>query len=176
MMKLKLNFLIIFFALLSASCIKNDSVTPVTVTPPVTPPVIADSTPVQYGTPFANVTDRRDAIIYQVNMRAFSSQGNFQAVTARLDSIKALGANVIYLMPIYPVGSLNSVNSPYCVKDYKTINAEFGNLADLRSLVEGAHSRDMSVILDWVVNHTSWDHAWMSPHRIGIYKMQLAMY
>ena len=61
-------------------------------------------TPPQYGTPFAGVPSREDAVIYQVNIRAFSPGGNFAGVTARLDSIKAVGANVVYLMPIYPVG------------------------------------------------------------------------
>jgi glycosidase len=122
------------------------------------------STFVQYGTPFANVPDRRDAVIYQVNMRAFSTQSNFQGVIARLDSIKALGVNVVYLMPIYPVGTVNSVNSPYSVRDYRAINTEFGNLTDLRALVDGAHSRNMSVMLDWVANHTAWDNPWISAH------------
>jgi len=120
---------------------------------------------IQYGTPFANVTDRQDASIYQVNMRAFSNQSNFQGVIARLDSIKALGVNVIYLMPIFPVGTLNAFNSPYCIKNYKAVGSEFGTLADLRSLVEGAHDRNMSVILDWVANHTSWDNEWISSHK-----------
>jgi glycosidase len=119
---------------------------------------------VQYGTPFASVTNRQDATLYQVNMRAFSTTSNFAGVTARLDSIKALGANVVYLMPIFPVGSVNSVNSPYCVKDYKAINSEFGTLTDLRALVDAAHSKNMSVILDWVANHTSWDNNWISSH------------
>ncbi|MBK8952657.1 MAG: alpha-amylase [Chitinophagaceae bacterium] len=130
---------------------------------PVTPPVPQE--PVQYGTPFSGVPAAQDATIYQVNMRTFSAAGNFQGVVARLDSIKALGANVIYLMPIYPVGTLNSVNSPYCVKDYKAVNAEFGNLSDLRAIVDGAHSRNMSVILDWVANHTAWDNAWISSNK-----------
>lgn len=118
--------------------------------------------PPQYGTPFAGVPDPRDAVIYQVNMRSFSATRNFQGVIARLDSIKSLGVNVIYLMPIYPVGVLKSVNSPYCIKDYKAVNSEFGTLTDLRLLIDGAHSRGMTVILDWVANHTSWDNGWMS--------------
>lgn len=120
---------------------------------------------VQYGTPFAGVPNRQDATIYQVNMRAFSAQGNFQGVIERLDSIKALGVNVIYLMPIYPIGSLRSVNSPYAVKDYKAVNPEFGTLADLRALVDGAHSKNMGVILDWVANHTAWDHPWTTAQK-----------
>jgi glycosidase len=111
------------------------------------------------------VTNRQDAVIYQVNIRAFSQGGNLQGVINRLDSIKALGINVIYLMPIYPVGTLKSINSPYCVKDYKAVNSEFGTLTDLRSLVDGAHNRNMSVMLDWVANHTSWDNAWITTHK-----------
>ena len=119
----------------------------------------------QYGIPFQYVPDRQDATIYQVNIRAFSTQGGLQGVTARLDSIRALGVNVLYLMPTYPVGILNGVNSPYCVKDYKAVNPEFGNLADLRNLVDIAHDLNMSVILDWVANHTSWDNAWITTHK-----------
>ena len=132
----------------------------VVVDPPVIIPPAAEYE--QYGTPFTGVPDARDAVIYQVNMRSFSSSRNFQGVTARLDSIKNLGVNIIYLMPIYTVGSLKSINSPYCIKDYKGISAEFGTLTDLRTLVDGAHSRGMSVMLDWVANHTAWDHPWMS--------------
>jgi len=133
--------------------------------PPVIPPVVVTNpTPTQYGTPFAGVPTREDAAIYQVNMRAFSQGGNFAGVTARLDSIKAIGVNVLYLMPIYPVGQVRSVNSPYAVQDYSAVNPEFGTLADLRTLVDGAHARGMAVMLDWVANHTSWDHAWITAH------------
>jgi glycosidase len=130
---------------------------------PITPcPLVVNENPIQYGSPFFGVPDARDAVIYQVNMRSFSTGRNFQGVTARLDSIKSLGVSVIYLMPIYPVGTMESVNSPYCVKDYKAINAEFGTLTDLRALIDGAHSRGMSVILDWVANHTAWDNSWIN--------------
>lgn len=156
---------IIFFILLTFSvfsCNKDKKkIAPTTTTQP---PSQGEAF-VQYGTPYANVPDRQDVTLYQVNMRVFSPQGNFQGVMARLDNIKDLGANVIYLMPIYPVGVLNTVNSPYCVKDYKAINTEFGTLADLRALVEAAHSKGMSVILDWVANHTSWDNGWMDIHK-----------
>lgn len=121
-----------------------------------------DQDPVPYGSPFKQVPDREDVSIYQVNIRAFSKEGNFKGVSARLDSIKALGVNVIYLMPHYPVGRKKSVNSPYCIKDYRTVNEEFGTLQDLRGLIEGAHQRRMAVILDWVANHTSYDHAWIN--------------
>lgn len=162
-LKLKTKMLntILLASLLAFGACKDESII-------VEPPVVVNTNnntitdPAQYGTPFAGVPDARDAVIYQVNMRSFSATRKFQGVIARLDSIKALGANVIYLMPIYPVGTLKSVNSPYCVKDYKAVSSEFGTLADLRLLIDGAHSKGMTVILDWVANHTSWDNAWIN--------------
>lgn len=127
--------------------------------------IVSDTSYPQYGTPFTSVPATTDAIIYQVNLRAFSQEATFKGVTARMDSIKALGVNVVYLMPVYPVGILKSaggLGSPYAVKDYKAVNTEFGNLEDLRALVNAAHERNMSVMLDWVASHTSWDNAWMS--------------
>ncbi|MEX8548852.1 MAG: alpha-amylase family glycosyl hydrolase [Mucilaginibacter sp.] len=126
---------------------------------------VSDTSYPQYGTPFANVPNTQDVIVYQVNLRAFSSDASFKGVTARLDSIKALGANVVYLLPIYPVGVLKSaggLGSPYAVKDYKAVNPEFGTLADLQNLVNTAHAKNMAVMFDWVANHTSWDNAWIS--------------
>ena len=137
---------------------KDERPAPPAVAPPATGPSA------QYGTPFAGVPDRPDAVIYQVNIRAFSPGGNLAGVTARLDSIQALGANVVYLMPIFPVGTLRGVNSPYAVRDYRAVNPAFGGLADLRALVDGAHARGMSVMLDWVANHTAWDHPWITQH------------
>lgn len=117
--------------------------------------------PPQYGTPYKHVPDRQDVILYQVNIRAFSEEGNLEGVEARLDSIKALGVNVVYLMPTYPVGTLKAKNSPYCVKNYYGINPEFGTLDDLRELVAGAHEKNMAVLMDWIANHTAWDNPWI---------------
>jgi glycosidase len=122
----------------------------------------------QYGTPYASVPETQDATIYQVNLRAFSNEGNLKGVTARLDSIKALGVNVVYLLPVYPVGVVKSaggLGSPYSVKDFKAVNAEFGNMDDLRALVDAAHAKGMAVMMDWVANHTSWDNAWINEHK-----------
>jgi glycosidase len=156
---MKMNWL--YIALIVAACRKTSD-TP--IPPPVPPPVSTDTLPAQYGTPFTETPAAQDAVIYQVNMRAFSPQDNFKGVQDRLDSIRALGVNVLYLMPTYPVGVTKSVNSPYCVKDYMGVNAEFGTLADLRSLVDQAHARHMAVIFDWVADHTSWDNAWITKH------------
>ena len=118
--------------------------------------------PSQYGKPFKHVPDRRDVTMYQVNMRSFSKSKDLKGVTARLDSIKALGVNVIYLMPIFPVGTLRSVNSPYATRNYDSVGKEFGTLQDLRDLVDGAHKRKIAVLMDIVANHTSWDHPWIT--------------
>ncbi len=118
----------------------------------------------QYGTPFGGVVDARDVVIYEVNIRAFSAAGNLQGVIDRLDHIKELGINTIWLMPIHPVGQVRSaggLGSPYSVKNYLEVSSEFGTLEKLRELVTEAHNRNMSVILDWVANHTSWDNVWM---------------
>ncbi len=123
--------------------------------------------PPQYGTPFAEVPDTRDINLYQVNIRAFSAAGDLAGVTLRLDEIADVGTNVIYLMPIFPVGEdsrsmVSTSTSPYSIKDFSTVGAEFGGLEDLRTLVDGAHERGMAVILDFVVNQTSWDHPWIT--------------
>ncbi len=121
--------------------------------------------PAQYGTPFAGVPDTRDINMYQVHIRPFSANGDLAGVTARLDNIKALGTNVIYLMPIFPHGTdSRSSASPYCIKDFKAVGSEYGSLADLRTLVDGAHSRGMAVILDIAINGTSWDNVWIASH------------
>lgn len=120
------------------------------------------STYTQYGTPFANVPATEDIVMYEVNLRAFSPEGDLQGVIDKLDHLQSLGVNVVWLMPIHPVGDVNSVNSPYSVKDYKEVSAEYGSLEDLRSLTEECHKRNMAVIMDWVANHTAWDHDWIT--------------
>ena len=126
-----------------------------------TDPVAKNQDPVQYDVPFNKVPNTSDIIMYEVNLKAFSNEGNLKGVQNKLDHIKDLGVNVIWLMPIYPIGTVKSVGSPYAIKDYKGVNTEFGNLEDLRNLVKEAHKREMAVILDWVANHTAWDHPWI---------------
>jgi glycosidase len=115
----------------------------------------------QYGTPFEFVPNTEDIVMYEVNLRAFSQAGNLAGVTARLDQIQDLGVNVIWLMPIHPVGAINSVNSPYSVKNYKEVGLEYGTVENLRTLTDQAHQRGIAVILDWVANHTAWDNPWI---------------
>lgn len=114
--------------------------------------------------------------IYEVNVRDFSPAGNLRGVTAGLARIAASGANVLWLMPVYPVGVVGRkgpLGSPYAVRDYGAINPAFGTAADLRALVRAAHARGMKVILDWVPDHTSPDNPWVTAHPDYYYRDSL---
>ena len=105
--------------------------------------------------------------LYEVFVRDFSSTGDLRGVTRGLARIQATGANVVWLMPIFPVGIQNRkepLGSPYSVRDYRAVNPDFGTAADVRTLVRAVHARGMRLILDWVPNHTSWDHVWVRAH------------
>lgn len=115
----------------------------------------------QYGIPFAKVPEIEDIIMYEINLRAFSSTADIQGIINNLEHIEALGVNVIWLMPIHPIGQIKSVNSPYSVKNYKEVGTEYGTIEDLRKLTDEAHSRGIAVIMDWVANHTAWDNEWI---------------
>ncbi|MBR5674429.1 MAG: alpha-glucosidase C-terminal domain-containing protein [Muribaculaceae bacterium] len=110
------------------------------------------------------VPEVADVVMYQVNPRVFAAENSFQAIINRLDSIEDLGVNMLWIMPIYPIGEEKSKNSPYSVKDYKAVAPEYGTVDDLKELVESCHERGMGVILDWVANHTAWDNVWLQQH------------
>ena len=110
------------------------------------------------------VPEVADVVMYQVNPRVFAASNSFQAILNRIDSIQDLGVNMIWIMPIYPIGQEKSKNSPYSVRDYKAVAPEYGTVEDLRMLVESCHERGMGVILDWVANHTAWDNVWLKQH------------
>lgn len=123
-------------------------------------PGAAEWTPQPYAT-LQNAPWTKGAVIYQVNTRQFTAEGNFAAAQAHLPRLKELGVDIIYLMPIHPIGSKNrkgSLGSPYSVRDYYAVNPEFGTLDDLKAFVDEAHRLGMHVILDLVANHTAWDH------------------
>ena len=106
----------------------------------------------------------RDGVIYEIFPRNFSAEGNFNGITARLDALKDLGANILWLMPIHPIGEKmrkGTSGSPYAVRDYEAINSDYGTEADLKRLVAEAHKRDLKVIIDIVANHTAWDNVLM---------------
>ena len=94
------------------------------------------------------VPEVADVVLYQVNPRVFAPSNSLQAVLARLDSIQDLGVNMLWIMPIYPIGLEKTKNSPYSVRDYKAVAPEFGTVDDLRALVESCHERGMGLILD----------------------------
>lgn len=104
-----------------------------------------------------------DATIYELNTRQLTPQGTFQAATQELPRLKELGVDIIWVMPIQPIGKLErkgSLGSYYAISDYKGFNPEFGVREDFQQFVDQAHQLGMYVILDWVANHTSPDHIW----------------
>lgn len=114
-----------------------------------------------YGEAFDKMPDLNDMVIYEANERVFAANNSFKAITARLDKIKSLGVNVLWLMPVNKQGEEQAIGSPYCIQDYLETEPEYGTLDDLRELVAEAHKKEIAVILDWVANHTSWDNDWL---------------
>lgn len=109
----------------------------------------------------------RHAVIYEINVRQYSAAGNFAAVTADLPRLHELGVDVLWFMPIHPIGEHNRkgpLGSYYAVKDYLKVNPEFGTEEDFRQLVTAAHAKGFRVILDWVGNHTAWDNPLAKEH------------
>ena len=103
----------------------------------------------------------RQAVIYQINTRQFTTEGTFAAAQKELPRLKELGVDILWMMPINPIGEKNrkgTLGSPYSVKDYFAINPEFGNDDDFRNFVKAAHDLDLKVIVDWVANHSAWDN------------------
>ncbi|RIV25341.1 alpha-amylase [Fibrisoma montanum] len=119
------------------------------------------------GTPPPAPDWSRNATIYEVNTRQFSPEGNFRGVEEQLPRLKEMGVDIIWMMPIYPISQKNkkgSLGSPYAISDYTAVNPAYGSLADFKALVRRAHELGLRVILDWVPNHTGWDHVWMKEH------------
>ncbi|MBE0642506.1 MAG: alpha-glucosidase C-terminal domain-containing protein [Bacteroidetes bacterium] len=109
----------------------------------------------------------RDAVVYEVYLRAFSKEGTFKALEQRLPELRDMGVTVVWLMPIHPVGKLNrkgSLGSPYSVQDFYAVNPEFGTLDDFKSLVAATHVQGMHLIMDLVANHTAWDNPLITEH------------
>ena len=124
------------------------------------------------------------SVIYEANIRQYSPEGTFNEFTKDIPQLKELGVKVIWLMPVYPISSVKRkaadgrfaeeiedpkerekiLGSYYAISDYTGINPEFGTLEDFQELVKTAHGNGMYVILDWVANHTGWDHVWIEEH------------
>lgn len=109
----------------------------------------------------------RDATIYEVNVRQYTPEGTFSAFMEHLPRLQELGVEILWFMPIHPIGEKNrkgTLGSYYSVQDYKKVNPEFGTLEDFRELVSRSHEMGFRVIIDWVANHTAWDHPWVTEH------------
>ena len=126
------------------------------------------------------------AVIYEVNIRQYSPEGTFNAFTKDIPQLKELGVKIIWVMPIFPISQTKRkatggddskfasempkeeqhkyLGSYYAVSDFKKVNPEFGTIEDFRNLVKTAHENGIYVILDWVPNHTGWDHVWIKNH------------
>src|SRR6056297_1179534 len=109
----------------------------------------------------------KNATIYEVNIRQYTEEGTFNAFKEHLPRLKELGVDILWLMPIHPIGEKNRkgpLGSYYSVKDYKGINPNFGDKEDFKELVSKIHENDMKIILDWVANHSAWDNKLIKKH------------
>lgn len=107
------------------------------------------------------------AVIYELNTRQFTPEGTFNAVIRRIPELKALGVDIIWFMPIHPIGKVHrkgTLGSPYAVKDYGAVNPELGSIGDFKALVDAIHKAGMHVIIDLVANHTAWDSPLVKEH------------
>jgi glycosidase len=117
--------------------------------------------------PATHVAWSRNATIYEVNIRQYTPEGTFRAFERELPRLQKMGVDILWLMPINPLGEKNrkgSLGSYYSVSDYMSVNPEYGSKQDFIDLVNKAHELGMKVILDWVANHTSWDNKLITKH------------
>lgn len=116
---------------------------------------------------FPHVDWSRHANLYEVNVRQYTPEGTLNAMAKHLPRLQKMGVSILWFMPIQPIGQLKRkgrLGSYYAIRDYTAVNPEFGSMADFRALVQQAHALGMKVILDWVANHTAWDHVWTQQH------------
>ena len=109
----------------------------------------------------------QQANLYEVNLRQYSDKGDIAGFMEHLPRLASMGVDILWLMPIHPIGELNrkgSLGSYYSIKDFRGLNAEYGSMEDFAKLVELAHAHGMRVIIDWVANHAAWDNVWTTDH------------
>ncbi len=107
------------------------------------------------------------ASVYEVNLRQFTGEGTINAFRPHLKRLDDLGADILWFMPVNPIGKENrkgSLGSYYSISNYTAINPEYGTMDDFKAMVKEAHALGMKVIIDWVANHSAWDHAWAKDH------------
>ncbi len=115
-----------------------------------------------------------DAVVYEMNVRQFTPEGTFAAAQKELPRLKALGVDILWLMPIHPIGvegRKGTLGSYYAVRDYKAVNPEFGTMEDFENFLSAAHKEGFHLVLDWVANHTAPDAVWTRDHRTDWYQV-----
>jgi len=145
-----------------------------------------EKSPVKKEMPQSLVSDKmmESAVIYEANIRQYSPEGTFNAFTKDIPVLKKLGVKIIWLMPVFPISETKRkatgdtfvsdikdkeerkkyLGSYYAVSNYREVSADYGTKDDLRNLIKTAHQNNIIVILDWVPNHTGWDHKWIKEH------------
>ena len=121
--------------------------------------------------------DKYNSVVYELNIRQATAEGTFAAAEKYLPEIKAMGVDIVWLMPISPIGvdgRKGTLGSYYSIVDYKAINPEFGTLEDFQSFLATAHDLGLKVIIDWVANHTSRDAKWWQEGKKDWYKIDPA--
>lgn len=109
----------------------------------------------------------KNANIYEVNVRQYTQAGTLAAFAEHLPRLKAMGVDILWFMPIYPISEKRrkgALGSFYAIADYTAVNPSFGTMEEFKALVAQIHRMGMKVILDWVPNHTGWDHPWITDH------------
>ena len=126
----------------------------------------------------------KNATIYEANVRQMTEEGNFKGLEEHLPRIKEMGIDIVWLMPVHPISEVRRkatgdkftseiedpeerkkyLGSAYSVADYGAVNPDYGTMDDFKSMLAKAHSLDMKLIIDWVPNHTGWDHVWITEH------------
>jgi glycosidase len=139
---------------------------PASQTAPTPPTVTTTADPTAPGV--AHVAWSQQTNIYEVNVRQFTPEGTFTAFAAHLPRLAQMGVGILWFMPIQPIGVKDrkgGLGSYYSISNYTAVNPEFGSLADFKAVVAQAHALGMKVILDWVANHTAWDHPWATANK-----------
>lgn len=126
----------------------------------------ADSSTAMKG-PYTAPAWVRHTTIYEVNLRQYTKAGTFNAFALELPRLKEMGVETLWFMPLTPIAKQNrkgALGSYYACSDYTAINEEFGTAEDFKQLVKQAHEMGFKIIIDWVANHTGWDHVWTQAH------------
>lgn len=109
----------------------------------------------------------KNKIIYEVNLRQFTLEGSIRAFMPHIARLRSLGADILWFMPIHPIGEKNrkgSLGSAYSVRDYTAVNPDYGSFDDFKNMVDEIHRQGMYIIIDWVANHAAWDNVWTIEH------------